>query len=636
MPLSNAGDKSSRTPSPLKEIPEVDEISTDIPARALDKIPEKHAPQVHFPGYIDPLAKSVKAPIMAPSSPPPQTSRPQGSQPLSPRPAKKVTLPSIPPIKIPPLVGQVDRTQSPSPDLEKKDLEEELDTVAPEKRTTVFLQEAGKRKESTPLPPLPISPSYPLPLPPAPKEPSLPMDPPDPAVDRPVSGRDLPPLPGESLSAVHSETPAPAQDEPPVQIRDDRFSWAPDTPTPMKAPHKQVDDYEDMNHVEPQESNPSIPTPSAPSAPVVENKLLESQGGSNSHEMQDLYTQESGRTTHRMNHAHTPQHSVSSKVSSHTPFTPVAEPRIGSLEGPSGHDEGSPVHQLPELEIPRPITWGPLSFGGLGGEPIPQVPQSYTLPEADEESDWEKVEKHEAQEDVPTVDVRNRLVEKLQPDLAGVGRSLESRKTGEKGIAGSTEKGASEGVTQNGDVVRESLAVGHLVEKNDGFANEPVAGTTVERYVPDEEVRTGRLNKGKEKEIYQDSEPARSVRETSPDPSLYRSKYVDRDITSFFVDSVNLSARPQTPPPPVPPVQARPNSPHASIQPFAIDFLPPFMLAKDIPEMSTAAQRVGAYQSRRQQMINTNTGLHSWLLEISQNRPLSTPQRKSVSDSVDK
>jgi hypothetical protein len=50
------------------------------------------------------------------------------------------------------------------------------------------------------------------------------------------------------------------------------------------------------------------------------------------------------------------------------------------------------------------------------------------------------------------------------------------------------------------------------------------------------------------------------------------------------------------------------------------------MLGKDIPDMSTVAQRVGAYQHRREQMVKADTGLRGWLLQIQQSRPVSIPQ----------
>jgi hypothetical protein len=75
------------------------------------------------------------------------------------------------------------------------------------------------------------------------------------------------------------------------------------------------------------------------------------------------------------------------------------------------------------------------------------------------------------------------------------------------------------------------------------------------------------------------------------------------------------------------PLQTNPVPAQESTSRMTMDFLPPFMLGKDIPDMSSVAQRVGAYQTRREQMVKTDTGLRGWLLQWSQSRPSSLPQR---------
>src|SRR5438046_6673330 len=54
------------------------------------------------------------------------------------------------------------------------------------------------------------------------------------------------------------------------------------------------------------------------------------------------------------------------------------------------------------------------------------------------------------------------------------------------------------------------------------------------------------------------------------------------------------------------------------------------MLSKDIPEMSTLAQRVGAYQSRRDQMIRADTGLRGWLVKVQHSIPATVAQRIAI------
>jgi hypothetical protein len=163
---------------------------------------------------------------------------------------------------------------------------------------------------------------------------------------------------------------------------------------------------------------------------------------------------------------------------------------------------------------------------------------------------------------------------------------------------------------------------------------EEKAEPTVTANVPDEYASTDedepndRLEKGKEKEVYSDSSPI-TPRRLSRGTSIYpdavpRSKYVDRDITSFFVTNVNIPATPKSK---LPPIETHPVPPLPSFTVFPLDQLPSFMSAQDIPTLSSVAQRVGAYQNRRDQMMKADSGLRGWLLQIQQGRPPSFPQR---------
>ena len=75
----------------------------------------------------------------------------------------------------------------------------------------------------------------------------------------------------------------------------------------------------------------------------------------------------------------------------------------------------------------------------------------------------------------------------------------------------------------------------------------------------------------------------------------------------------------------LPPLQTPPLS--NELQQYSFNYLPSFMLSKDIPDMSSVAQRVGAYQSRREQMIKADSGLRGWLVQVQQSIPPNLPQR---------
>jgi hypothetical protein len=176
-------------------------------------------------------------------------------------------------------------------------------------------------------------------------------------------------------------------------------------------------------------------------------------------------------------------------------------------------------------------------------------------------------------------------------------------------------------------------------EPNEPEVTEPVVDVPPEPTKTVEEITSppeDLLEKTKEKEIVRPEtpmapvSPATSIVYPQPTP---RSKYIDRNITSFVTSEAVIRSRRESSPPRVPKLTLQTQlapSPASLTSSISLDRLPHFMSASDIPDMSTTAQRIGAYQSRREQMLKTDTGLRGWLLQVQQTRPSSVTLPQSI------
>lgn len=566
--------QANRTPSPLKEKVSDEPKRGPSPTKTIGlggtnaqtvtgttPSPPNNVP-VNIPPAVATLSQEVITPVAIPAPPPQQATQTQTSQPLSPRPQKMVSLPVVPPITIPPSVREPGPIPSPSSQASERTADS--GTVPAEKRTTVFLQAAGRQKES--LPPLPTAPPPPIPVSTAAvpgdraldpvqrlqttNEPSSPLIPPPRA----------PILESKLIKSGSSDSFDDTPPSPPVQSQvknPNRFSG---TTVPMS------------NHMTPALSStsdqaPSIPTRNPPPAP-----------------------------------AHT---------------TPIQSTPV------KGRGLGSPIVQLPELDVSRPITWGPLAFGETPHQ-TPEKTRMDPLGHVDEEesaSDWEKEHDDEAVEEpkaeafpgafpVDSVDVQ-------VPEDEVKKKNEEGRGVVERSI---TDTSAARISAKPYNVVKEQKDTPAVTE------NAPD-----EDVLSEEDEPIGTLDKGKQKEIYSDSSSV-TPRPLSRDTSIYpeavpRSKFIDRDITSFFMPRDSPGSEAALPKAKLPPLQTQPVPPPPSLTVFPLDHLPSFMSAQDIPTLSTVAQRVGAYQSRRSQMTKADSGLRGWLLQVQQGRPPSFPQR---------
>ena len=365
-------DKPTRTPSPLHNVPEE---KKQLPVSTTTRTPSPLIPvpiskntaiPINIPNQFEVPPKPVTGLVVTPSLPPPPIT--QTSQPLLSRPDKTVTLPEMSMVSIPPPVHpQVDPTRSPSPDAEWNDSEEDESEVLPtDKRTTIFLQEAGKRKES--LPPLPTEPVQPLP---------------------------------QSFAKDEEQPPSlPTQHAPPLAQ-----SSAPEEP---------------VENLRKQLENLSSPLILPPIAPVLESRLT-GTGGDPS-----------------ITPSHQPETEPVAKQVVFAPErlrTPAAKPPPVP-SAPSGGVRPSLRDQirLPELDVLRPITWGPLTFGSLKDAETSNADKSDEAVEVDksedveEESDWENVDEDEAREETPPLMTRETPHE-----------DLEGREIGEPAVQGHTE-----------------------------------------------------------------------------------------------------------------------------------------------------------------------------------------------------
>ena len=587
-------DKERRTPSPLKDMRE------DMKEMAeMNVLPVNRTPSPLRSGIIAEAVVEVNPELPPKDVPvPPKKITPIVSAlPAQPQPAqweKKDTLPAIPPVTDPPQ-SDLERSRSPSPDAEWRDDQESQPEHMPQKRITVFLQEHGKRKESQGLPPLPTEPPPPLPtqsLPPLPPRapPSVPQK--------------LPPeVLAESSQPMATETPQPVTAPLPVQTQ-----LLPAVPTNRDDPVERMRKFFELE--QPTQLNPP------PRAPFLEFPTgihpRRTESSIDSHAASNPVVPPPVPATHRSipsssSIQHSIQHSRSASASAATPMTHSREP-----------SKDSPIHQLPELDVSRPFTWGPLAFeqplpnsvkeepepvlreeirhlDDVDEEPEPLKEENQCLADVDEEEDedWEKVEEEDAREEFPPSEERKESPE--QPDRSPPEIPSAQRMSSIVNTAEATAPPESE-TEENADNLAD--LPDHQTHKSphpDDISN--AASSDIEGDLP--------------------------------------SKYRDRDITSFIVQSRGLQSRDSDKPmsrdsdkPILPQLHTNPVPVESSAQHLTLDFLPPFMLGKDIPEMSTVAQRVGAYQSRREQMVKADTGLGGWLIHMSQSRSPSFPQRK--------
>ena len=292
---------------------------------------------------------------------------------------------------------------------------------------------------------------------------------------------------------------------------------------------------------------------------------------------------------------------------------------------------GSPIAQLPELDVSRPITWGPLAFGQTPQQ-SPEKIRMNSLDHVDEdsESEWEKEHDDEETVEEPKVDT---LPGSYPEDLGAAEEAKDEVKKLDEEDVGTVDRESYKSPAARTSAVPDTV-VEEKKEEATISGNAPDVNASSEEDEP-----ISRLDKGKERETYPDSSPVSPVtpRPLSQGTSIYpdaipRSKYIDRDITSFFATNVNLprdSPRSEAPTPKskLPPLQTQPVPSPPSLTILPLDHLPSFMSAHDIPQLSTVAQRVGAYQNRRDQLMKADSGLRGWLLQIQHGRPPSFPRR---------
>ena len=585
-------ERERRTPSPLKDIPEeIRELAEE--EKGMHLPPVNRTPSPLRNGNIGETVGSVhpKVPLKDIPVPPKDIPLPPKDVPpvivaasALPPPLleKKDPLPPVPSVTTP-TQPEVERSRSPSPDAEWRDDQEEqqLENGTPvDKRITVFLQEHGKRKELQGLPPLPTEPVPPLPtLPPLQTQaPPIPREPTPPVPTEPTPPVESPPQPVEAPPPIPPPQPLPVipttQDDPVERLK--KHFDEPEPPSPLIPPPR-APVLESRGGMAPSASDSSIESHTATTNPVVEPRIVPSHRSfPSSSSIQ-----------------HSVQHSRSASA-----VTPINHSREPSRD--------SPIHTLPELDVSRPFTWGPLTFEQA--EPLKEDQEMpmfedrrEKLEDVDEESDWEKVEEEEAQEEPSS---SPPVTSPKQPDRVA---------------------------PEIPDAQRMSSLVDDTAPPDSDHEQEPHPADDEDEETADNLPDLPDHHTHKSPHPDDASNPASSDIEGDTHPSRYR----DRDITSFIIQSRGLQSRDSDKPasrdsdrPVLPPLQTNPVPvPASNTQRMTLEFLPPFMLGKDIPDMTTVAQRVGAYQSRREQMVKTDTGLRGWLLEVSHSRPPSLPQR---------
>jgi hypothetical protein len=599
------GQSTARTPSPLHYIPEEKETQ------------EKELPAPRTPSPVKPaLVKkdtqtAVNLPVVPPkdslrlvssSSQPPPISQSVSSQPISLKP-EKLEPESIIPIAIPAHEPEIDRNESPSPDPEWREEEEEEQIVPVDKRTTVFLQEASRKKDS--LPPLPTE------LPPQVPQVQRVI-----ASDEPLNVEKKVASPPPSASGLESRLPGSATD----------------SSLERSGKEKVVTDLRESN--EPMNSRPvsvAYPGPKQDkrdfSPPPVNypspKRQLQGPPGPNQSQRPQQPAQQPPRPTHKKNassgfsafswRSHRSQAS-SSRVSGERPRTPSNAPPSAS-DGSDVHS--SPAHRLPELDVLRPITWGPLAFAADASSPG----QGQDVPE------------------VPSLPVQNNLEKEEIPPIPKDYLRLNFGDQGESRHPEPLDLTSLEVTHETPAQSPESSAPGpsEVIPDKEMEATAPPASES-EHDVPIHKANKGKLPQVDEEEQIPNTEAMSSDGQTDAE-SIIRSKYVDRDITSFIASdhvihntNIDNTSRPSTPRFADLLTLQIPRIPEEPFVPaFSTETLPDFMSGRDIPEMSTVAQRIGAYQSRREQMIKTDTGLRAWLLHVQTIRKPDLPQRIDAS-----
>jgi hypothetical protein len=389
----------------------------------------------------------------------------------------------------------------------------------------------------------------------------------------------------------------------------------PAEPAPSLPPMKAVEtDKEPEKRTMPVAVVPPSPLIPPPSAPVLESRLNDSDRDSDS----DLDDKKpvSKATESSMQ--------PPSKTTSTLPPLTANLPDIRTRTTERVTD--SSEHKLPELDVGlRPITWGPLSFEE--SQSTPSAPAAKPLDKVEEEIEVDDSEDTTSKRtsSIPLATPVENTVE--IHDTAGPARAVDDIPIPRNSLA-SVKEAAVDDTTVEDAELEES--------ENWVVDNE----STDEDAVP-----APRIDKGKGKEVYRDGDLQTPVLPSEMYPEAQpRQKFIDRDITSFIAND-NVIIQRDYVPPKILPAQleeseessqpresmqhdaahqdARGESTTPSTHHFALDYLPDFMLSKDIPDMSTVAQRVGAYQSRRDQMVRADTGLRGWLLQIQQVRPTS-------------
>lgn len=611
LPLSQGMDKTSRTPSPLEDIPEENkEMEAPITTRTpnpLKKVPVPTAIPVNIPPQTGSIPK-VLTHVVTPTPPSPPIAYTQTPEPISSQLENQAALHVFPPINIPPL-AQVEADRStPSPDDEWKD-DEEPEVVPTDKRTTVFLQEAGKRKEAQGLPPLPTEAPPPILWSPTPAD----------------------VIPEERLEDVVERTQDEEEDKSEPQHQHEVMGKLVDDPVERLKKHFQI----------------GLPAPlnPPPMAPVPETEVPASET-ENDFSVQDDSVAQMEVVESAVEPPSKSTHAASASIPSlHRPETPMTNPPSVNSGSPSvgrGNVVGSLAHELPELDVLRPMTWGPLVL-----ERPPQTPPELPTLVRGHEIMHGKVTKEGSTNNEPMDNKPQEDTEIIEDEVMGEGandRSAEDEGQKDDESESEWEEVEKEDVEdepsfQRVEEVEESkyisMAGGNLVEPPTALDDtiKPRAPPESESEA-EEEISPLALNKGKEKEVYvDDPHEALSSDYNTDHDSVVGSKYINRDITSFIVPRKKRNTTHQ-PKPSVPPLQTKSDRPPSGNQ-ISLDLLPPFMLSGDIPDMSTVAQRVGAYQSRRDQMLKADTGLLGWLVQIQQKRPPNIPQRMSNLDLVD-
>ena len=619
----------NRTPSPLKDAPVERTVS---PPK--DAVIEKKEDVARSPSPIKQIAVEFRGPHATPSPAPTPSPTPSAlaTRPMPPRKPSPVgshfppaaATPPPPPVEpsqalstkpeksvppIPVIWTKNPPSGPPSPDPEwATDDDEEDDSVA--KRTTVFLQEASKRKET--LPPLPTEPP---PMPPM----------------------YVPPTNEPPTEHALKQTLPPVSIEPPKSI----------TPSPP-----------------PISQEPSSPLIPPPSAPVLERVMGTSEAGSDSDDSFDEKPPQKPQLAILAPATVAAAGTIILSANQNEPLTTLSPEHQPSPQLPTDTPVNSPlrkmespVHQLPELDVSRPITWGPLTFpesesmnrvmGPLedvkeeeNEEESPKVehpqitreemlqgPTKMETKEEEEEGsdeDWENVFEPKRASKTPSIPVEPPQPPPPPPPV----------QIGE--VSKPEEVEAPEEATKDPKaIVEEPKTIVEPQPEPNPEPEEPPPEPTDEiaSLLEDSPAK----DKGKEKEIpppetpMPPSSPASSSIWAHPTP---RSKYIDRDITSFVTSEAVIRNRRDSSPPPVPKLtlqtQFEPPAPSIAPPSIALDRLPHYLNASDIPDMSSAAQRIGAYQSRREQMLKIDTGLRGWLVQVQQKRPSSASMPQGI------